>query len=327
MNSAVQSRPDLYGLLGLKPTASADDIGRAFVREMRSPKPRPFGGLAQVSMAYETLRDPVKRRAYDESIGLRDEPPKPEPAPYVSYAMFVRPPTRYAEPPAALAAPAAAMPKAAPERALPKIELRPVQSWQGDDDKPVDLNRTVVIVGALTLVVAVAGAWAGMKSGQDAQAAQPSGLVTARLPKATHIQAPEQTQPAAVQPVAAVRPEPVARPIERRKVVSTAAAPEAPAGGGSERSVAEQNQFARDSIAQALAEQPAIAETKAPVASASLPLADRTIARTIERIGYRCGSVSETTAGASPGVFTVTCSSGQSFQARPVRGRYHFRRL
>jgi hypothetical protein len=94
-----------------------------------------------------------------------------------------------------------------------------------------------------------------------------------------------------------------------------------------ERSVAEQNQFARDSIAQAVAAEPEIAETQAPVASASMPLADRTIARTIERIGYRCGSVSGTTAGATAGVFTVTCSSGQSFQARPVRGRYHFRRL
>jgi hypothetical protein len=65
-----------------------------------------------------------------------------------------------------------------------------------------------------------------------------------------------------------------------------------------------------------------------PVA-ASLPLPNSVIARTIERIGYSCGAVSSTAAveGAAPGTFKVTCSSGQSYQAAPVRGRYHFRRL
>ncbi|MES2120408.1 MAG: hypothetical protein V4513_07510 [Pseudomonadota bacterium] len=335
MSSAVQSRPDLYALLGLKPTASADDIGRAFVREMRSAKPRRFGGLAQLGMAYETLRDPARRRAYDESIGVRKERPK-APAPYVSCAMFVRPPSTYADhqprlatatPPAPIAAPAPAMPKVAPKRPVSRIEVRAAQSWQDENDQPAELNRTVAIVGALTLVVAVAGAWAGMKSGQEAQAVQPNGPVTARLPKATPAQARAETESGAVQPVTAVRPLPVARPVERRRVLSIAAPPPAPPRPGPERSVAEQNQFARNSIAQAVAAEPEMVETQAPIVSASMPLPDRTIARTIERIGYRCGSVYGTAAGATAGVFTVTCSSGQSFQARPVRGRYRFRRL
>jgi hypothetical protein len=62
--------------------------------------------------------------------------------------------------------------------------------------------------------------------------------------------------------------------------------------------------------------------------AASLPLSDRTVARTIERIGYRCGQVVGTShvEGEASGVFKVVCSSGQSYQAKPVRGRYRFGR-
>jgi hypothetical protein len=53
------------------------------------------------------------------------------------------------------------------------------------------------------------------------------------------------------------------------------------------------------------------------------------IARTIGRIGYACGQVAATAAieGEAPGVFKVTCTSGQSYRAVPVRGRYRFKRL
>lgn len=64
-----------------------------------------------------------------------------------------------------------------------------------------------------------------------------------------------------------------------------------------------------------------------PVA-AKMPLPNAVIARTIERIGYACGAVASATAlgGDEPGAYKVTCTSGQSYQARPVHGRYHFRR-
>ena len=59
-----------------------------------------------------------------------------------------------------------------------------------------------------------------------------------------------------------------------------------------------------------------------------MPLANATIAQTIRRIGYACGSVASTeSVSGSKGVFKVTCSSGDSYQATPLHGRYHFRRL
>jgi len=52
------------------------------------------------------------------------------------------------------------------------------------------------------------------------------------------------------------------------------------------------------------------------------------IARTIGRIGYACGQIASTSAvEGEAGIFKVTCTSGHSYRAAPVRGRYHFRRL
>jgi hypothetical protein len=73
--------------------------------------------------------------------------------------------------------------------------------------------------------------------------------------------------------------------------------------------------------------EPAVAEPTDSVAA--MPLSNKAIARTMQRIGYACGRVTSTAAveGAAPGVFRVTCTSGYSYQATPVRGRYRFRRL
>jgi hypothetical protein len=65
----------------------------------------------------------------------------------------------------------------------------------------------------------------------------------------------------------------------------------------------------------------------APVAAASLPLPNRVIARTLARIGYPCGQIASSVPAGAAGVYKVTCTSGHSYQAAPVRGRYHFRRL
>jgi murein DD-endopeptidase MepM/ murein hydrolase activator NlpD len=75
------------------------------------------------------------------------------------------------------------------------------------------------------------------------------------------------------------------------------------------------------------AEQPS--SEPAPVETATaMPLPNATIARTIDRIGYSCGKVASTSAiEGAHGAFTVTCTSGQSYRAAPVGGRYRFHRL
>ena len=76
MASTVGARTH-YEILGLKPTATADEIERAFAAEIGGFRPHSISGLAEVTVAHETLRDPAKRRDYDASIGLvRDQKPK-----------------------------------------------------------------------------------------------------------------------------------------------------------------------------------------------------------------------------------------------------------
>jgi hypothetical protein len=357
MSSTVKSRPNYYELLGLVPSAGADEIGRAFARELGLFRPRPFGGVAEMGLAYQTLRDPAKRRAYDESIGLRREPPPPSPPsrPYITNAIFVRPPAvragvapkpephTVATPPpqpinpepsltvpqmvaqAAFAEPAAPA-DAEPARPLPRVAMRLSETF-GAEDEPVSLNRTIAIAGSLILAVGIIGAWAGSEAGQDAQEVKPKAAVTMRVPTATPAQV--QAEPAAAEapPPLYAQPEVRPRAMPQRALAAVATTPAEPAQAQPDRTLADQNRFARDSIAQATEAEPLALESPPAVVAASLPLSDATVARTIQRIGYSCGKVASTVAGEGAGVFTVTCTSGQSFQARPVRGRYHFRRL
>ncbi|MEV8593361.1 J domain-containing protein [Streptomyces sp. NPDC052013] len=76
--------PDLYAVLGVEPSATAEVITSAFRRRVRELRPdtrvdavtaEEFG---QVRSAYETLRDPVRRAAYDQTYGrTRRQPPVP----------------------------------------------------------------------------------------------------------------------------------------------------------------------------------------------------------------------------------------------------------
>ncbi|MGE5357395.1 MAG: molecular chaperone DnaJ [Bacteroidales bacterium] len=65
---------DLYAVLGIKPTASPDEIKRAYRRLARRYHPDINPGdpaaeqrYQQISLAYETLIDPGRRRRYDEN--------------------------------------------------------------------------------------------------------------------------------------------------------------------------------------------------------------------------------------------------------------------
>ncbi|MFB7739755.1 J domain-containing protein [Streptomyces sp. NPDC056112] len=89
--------PDLYAVLGVEPSATLEVITSAFRRQVRELRPdtqvdavtaERFGRLRS---AYETLRDPGRRAAYDQSYERTDrspvEPPQ-APAP-------PRPPRRF----------------------------------------------------------------------------------------------------------------------------------------------------------------------------------------------------------------------------------------
>ncbi len=75
----MTSQPDYYGVLRVRPTASQQEIARAYRALMRTHHPDlgdgaaedrgdPYGGeLLQIMQAFDVLRDPVRRTAYDRS--------------------------------------------------------------------------------------------------------------------------------------------------------------------------------------------------------------------------------------------------------------------
>ena len=377
MGSAVRSRPSHYETLGLAPAASSDEIARAFAREISASRPRAFGGLAEVGIAYETLRNPVKRRAYDVSLGLGSEP-RPPYAPttlriaaqFISSApggraerpvdgIFARPapvmkqqlqPELSAEPRTAsfIAESLRDPPGPTPQddifpgaRPQPNQPRRPEPGpgpQIGDrilhraekarvaeaEDRPVEWKRPAIVIGATVAAVALLGALAGWQAGHG-EPQQTQAGVTAALP-------PPRPSPAAVLP-----PAPASRVADAqsrrlpRAAVAAARARRTPARPRpivSDEQLSQGTQF-EPSQPEEQANAQAVAESRPMEAAAALPLPNAVIARTIERIGYACGQVASTGAvgGESRGAFKVTCTSGLSYQATPVRGRYHFRRL
>jgi hypothetical protein len=382
MASTVESRPSHYETLGLAASASAEDIARAYARAIGVFGSRPLADVAQASIAFETLRDPVRRRAYDESLGAR--PAQPRIASIGGRARFIGvAPDNPVEPLLHASLPQSAPPAApAPEpessneprtasfiaaslrepveprppRAVP-VEpedrpqpLRRAQAETGRgvaeptggermverarelrladaDDAPVQWSRTAAIAGGLVAGVVLLGALLGLNAsdGEEAQPAQ-SG-VTAALP--TPKPPPPTTAPVAAVPTARtadVQPRRVRAAVAPVRTTRNAAAP-GPAAAQSQLSLAApppgETRLADIEIGPAVAD-PAPAET-----AAAMPLSNATIARTIERIGYSCGKVASTAPveGGASGTYTVTCTSGHSYRAAPVHGRYRFRRL
>ena len=350
MDSTVKTRPNHYELLGLVPSASDAQIAGAFVRAMALFPP--MAACAQIGLAYEVLRDPARRRAYDDSLGLRPEP-KPIDAPravtFRGSAHFNgsavvdaqptagRPPApEPRHPPEDLREPrpepeAMLGPTPEPEAMLePEPESFVAAPFAPDIAAPhatradpavngesqaegFDWRRPLLGIGGVVLAAAAIGAWAGMQAGSDAEAQTRAQAVTVPVPRAA--------------PTVAIAPDPMVQAQPRRRVrapaLRRAVARAAPVAAEAEPPAAADPAPGEVSAADPLAPE------ASPVAAAApaLPLSHAAIAHTIGRIGYACGRVASTSAPEGAGAFKVTCTSGDTYRASPVRGRYRFKRL
>lgn len=378
MVSSVRSRPNHYEVLGLSPAASQDEIAGAFAKAMGMFGTRPVALAAQLSAAFETLRNPVKRRAYDNALGLRPEPqlrpwgiaatqrggarfadsawgrspdqlgpglasapaeePKqaPRPAPLVEPRLpeFIAAALREtpkSDPPATASDVRPQLPPAlgveTQSKAFePLVLLRRGEADSSRDDAPIDWRRPALAVGALFLVAGGVGVVAGLSAGGDAQEAQAANDVTVPLPTVKsqpRTAAPPSAGPAAVADVQAVR-----SPRVQRVAAKRTTSPEQPVRLTEEQlglSPSTENGSSESAFVESATDQAAAEVPASEAVAAAMPLPKRVVARTIERIGYSCGEVGSITS-VEAGVFKVTCTSGQSYRAAPVGGRYHFRR-
>jgi curved DNA-binding protein CbpA len=357
MASAVTTRLNHYERLGLRSDANEADIARAFAREISSFRPHAISDIAHITLAYETLRDPAKRRAYDASIASEPEPKQPEPEPTTrrdSWPFIASARIQSAELPAidTLLRPASrtsieaaedppAGPFVSPDRpraAEVESRLGPSQRRRDDrslqdlfedrfrlvDDGHRDWKRPTMIVAGMFGGVALLGMGLGWYASRDIQPAQAKAAVAFPIPRKAIAQQPAD---AVVSPSAAAAA-PEVRHERKTRTAATAPARGQHAPARETTAASEQQQRAED-IPDIPTEK--VAALTAPIAdtqtTATMPLSNGVIARTIGRIGYACGSVTSTTAvEGTAGVFKVTCSSGDSYRAAPVRGRYHFRR-
>jgi hypothetical protein len=322
--SQVDSRPNYYEMLGLTPSAAGDAIAKAFARATGVFRPHAFGSLTELCVAYETLRDPARRRAYDASLGLA---PRPifQPVTRPASAHFMLQPAVAAAPPAP---PTDLQPRPRP---APRIDQAPepyiaelppglANDTAGVDVSPIDWKRTGAVVGGLVAAAVLIGAFAGWWSGSSAAEPEPAPQTAApereKAPP-TLSDLWSEPGPRAVETQTA-RPRVAARPRVER-TARRAQLPEA------------ESQLIQPPTdpADPAGTDPLAPETSpSPTVAAALPLPHKTVARTLDRIGYRCGNVASTTpVEGAAGVYRVTCTSGQSFQAKPVNGRYRFRRL
>jgi hypothetical protein len=329
MVTTLTSTRNHYERLGLRPDAVEEEIARAFATAMSPLMPRSARDIAEIGLAFETLRDPARRRAYDASIAPPPEPePEPKPDPEVEAArgaMFPRdgwpftPSARIgsAELPAIDSLPRPA-PKAEPPPPKPRFEepVRPLvaQGFHQAEPAAAEWKRPAAAIGGLFLGVAVIGAGLGWYASRGIAPAQAEQAVTFPVPMAQH---PTTDQPPASAPAKGEARTPPAK-VPPRARNRERAAPE-PVLSEPKRA---------DEVPDIPSEQvAALTSATGEQTAAAMPLPDSVVARTIGRIGYPCGAVASTSAvEGAPGAFKVTCTSGHSYRAAPVRGRYHFKR-
>ena len=344
MVSSVRSRPSHYETLGLMPAASDDEIRQAFARKMSLFGAHPMGGGAQICIAYETLRDPVRRREYDRSLGLAPDPvgqqwafatPRLQWAPFIASAAVAKDViapspephvTGQAEPVVPERKPTVERPAGAIEAQIEEMRARPARApLREPEEGGIDWKRPVLAVGGFVVAAGLIGALAGMSVKDDAASAvadpmpgigRPSAKLHANVaqPAAAPVEA-EATPAITTQTVHAKRSAPRHGPSSAWvKQVS--------------RSLADADPATTDQPIEPASDAVAADPLPAQPVAADMPLPGKTIARTLDRVGYKCGDVSGTSAveGAS-GVYNVTCSSGQTYRASRVRGHYRFHRV
>ena len=319
MDSNVRMRQNHYQTLGLKPTATEDEVAEGFVRAMRLP--HLTAEVAQIGLAFNTLRNRAKRRAYDEALGLTVEP-QSHVAPA---AMSFRISGHFgAVGPASLAQLNQRRPQreaADLEVILPQLAI-PEFLTAGANRKPsarvgkqvIQWKHPAFALGSLILGVVVIAAWAGANAADAAPKEKQSALTVALPPaktKSNKVQVPVSSSSDVADPEF-ISPEVIERVHQRIQARASA------------RRLAERGR----SLESATSGAPEAIGEQAAAVRANMPLPNSVIARTIERIGYACGAVASAAAvdGDEPGTYKVTCTSGQSYQARPVGGRYHFKR-
>jgi hypothetical protein len=380
MASSVQSRPTYYDILGLAPSATQDDISRAFKRLMGLFSSRPTVATAQLSVAFETLRNPAKRRGYDQMLGLAAAPKPVDPAIVGSgratASLLGSAWTNLAaqvaadSPTPAASEQAQDKPSASPEPRVATfiasslrvpagaVDAAPLASFENEPPEPpepaptseatfdrapsgfqfqpsksledrIDWRRMSLVAGGLLAAAGVVGTAAGLSVRENGQApslqasvsapvppARPVGSAVNATPKAPALAAAQQAAPAAVERVSAP-------PVPKMAQRASEPLADAETQPGASTATSGEGSTADAAPTDELAPKPESAVN----AATELPLPKSVIARTIGRIGYPCGSVVSTAAvEGAPGVFSVSCSSGQTYRATPVSGRYHFRR-
>jgi hypothetical protein len=185
------------------------------------------------------------------------------------------------------------------------------------EERPFDWRKPALGVGGFVLAAGLIGTLAGLSVKDDAASAQAEAV--AEVGRAA-------VKPRAAAPVAASEVV-AADDTDAEPVASTkprASHKKVPAWA--ERQVRPVVVAAAEAPLAEVAADPAAEDPLAPQpVAAKLPLSDAVVARTIDRIGYDCGAVASTAAEGTSG-FAVTCTSGQTFHARKVRGRYRFSR-
>jgi len=363
MGSSVRQRPNHYETLGLTPAASDDEVSKAFARKMNAFRWHPAGAAAEVWIAYETLRDRIRRADYDRALGLAPKPQREwtmavtqkQWAPFMAAVPVqvargpARAPEPQSEPPVdprleSIAATLRELSKPTVERS-PDPQPGPKEHWRPDDgveplieqilavdhaEKARLRAREVRSPGWRKPALAVGGLLLGAGAigavaglSVSNQEGSAPGLATTAAKPTTRADA------AAAVPQSAPAPmpfEPVRKQPPRSLTHSRI------------RRIAQRQQArqAEPTTTEGAQPQPAaVASDQAsldPLApqfapAGSLPISNKIAARTIDRIGYSCGEVSSSApVEGSPGVFDLNCSSGQRFRATRVHGRYHFRR-